>query len=386
MRLRRRTSFDERAYEVAAERMSRALAAGLDEDAADALATEAFSKALDEAFDKSVPRVTERLIRTAPRMLRWHRRQQRAFERRLRKHWGRALDLFFAVVVSAEEAGATFNTTHRPAAADRQDFVFEALTGLHARACRTAFEVHRLLSSGFPKGALSRCRTLHELAVTSIVIGEHGREAAYSDLAERFLLHEVVIGYKDALVFQENCRTLGYEPFSNEEMTEMKRGHDELVQRYGPAFGKPYGWASGLSGPEPTFRDLERVAELAHLRSHYRWMSHEVHSTAKGSALNVYESGSAAIRLSGMTNTGLAEPGHLALISLHQCTGYLLIRGTDSISPLDLLALMAIQNLVDRAGEAFGAAQDSIDQAESRFKAREASRRFGFFGGGASRT
>jgi hypothetical protein len=64
----------------------------------------------------------------------------------------------------------------------------------------------------------------------------------------------------------------------------------------------------------------------------------------------------------------------------------LLIRGTDSISPLDLLALMAIQNLIDRAGEAFGAAQDSIDQAESQFKAREASRRFGFFRGGASRT
>jgi hypothetical protein len=42
------------------------------------------------------------------------------------------------------------------------------------------------LSSGFPKGALSRCRTLHELAVTSIVIAEHGREAAYSDLLSAF--------------------------------------------------------------------------------------------------------------------------------------------------------------------------------------------------------
>jgi hypothetical protein len=357
--------------------MSHALAAGLDEDAAAALAGEAYSQALHEAFDKSVPRVIERLTRTAPRMLRRHRRQQRAFERRLHKHWGKALDLYFAVAVSAEEVGATFNSTHSPAAVERQDFVFEALTGLHARACRTAFEVHRLLSSGFPKGALSRCRTLHELAVTSIVIGQHGREAAYSDLAERFLLHEVVIGYKDALLYQENCETLGYEPFSDEDMAEMKRGYDDLVQRYGPTFRKPYGWASSLGSPEPTFHDLERLAELAHVRSHYRWASHEVHSDAKGSALNMYRFGDIAYRSSGMTNTGLAEPGHLALISLHQCTVCLLTRGTDSVSPRDLLTLKAMQGLVDQAGEAFGAAQTSINKAEHRIRKRQASRRLG---------
>jgi hypothetical protein len=140
--------------------------------------------------------------------------------------------------------------------------------------------VHRLLSSGFPKGALSRCRTLHELAVTSIVIAEHGREPAHADLAEKFLLHQVVMEYKDALVYQEQCETLGYEPFSDEAMAKMKRRHDDLVQRYGPLFAKPYGWASGLDGPQPTFRDLEKLAELSHLRSHYRWASHEVHSDA----------------------------------------------------------------------------------------------------------
>jgi hypothetical protein len=93
------------------------------------------------------------------------------------------------------------------------------------------------------------------------------------------------------------------------------------------------------------------------MRSHYRWASHEVHSDAKGSALNLYSHGGITYRSSGMTNTGLAEPGHLALISLHQCTAYLLTRGTDSLSPRDLLALLAMEVLVDRSGEAFGAAQ-----------------------------
>jgi len=214
------------------------------------------------------------------------------------------------------------------------------------------------------------------LAVTSIVIGEQGRNPVHSDLAERFLLHEVVMGYKDALVYQENCKTLDYEPFNDADMAEMKHGHDDLIERYGAPFGKPYGWARGLDGPDPTFRDLERLAELTHLRGHYRWASHEVHSDAKGSALNVYKRGEITYQSSGMTNTGLAEPGHLALISLHQCTVYLLTRGTASISPRDLLALSAMQALVDRSGEALGAAQTSIDQAEYRLQESQASRRF----------
>ncbi len=37
-----------------------------------------------------------------------------------------------------------------------------------------------------------------------------------------------LMGYKDALVYQDNCKTLGYEPFSDEDMAEMKRGHDAL--------------------------------------------------------------------------------------------------------------------------------------------------------------
>jgi Family of unknown function (DUF5677) len=105
------------------------------------------------------------------------------------------------------------------------------MTGLHARACRIAFEVHRLLATGFPMGALSRCRTVHELAVTSIILAEFGRQSAHADLAERFLLHSMVMSYKDALIYQDHCHLLGYEPYTVEEMAEMKQNYDELVAR-----------------------------------------------------------------------------------------------------------------------------------------------------------
>jgi hypothetical protein len=52
-------------------------------------------------------------------------------------------------------------------------------------------------------------------------------------------------------------------------------------------------------------------------------------------------------------------------------------RGADSLSPRDLVALKAMQALVDQAGNAFGAAQTTIDEAERRIQKRQASRRFG---------
>jgi hypothetical protein len=80
-----------------------------------------------EAFERTAPLLVEQLVDTAPRMLREHRRLDRAFERRLRRDWGCALDLFYMVLVGNEEAGEEFNRVNRPAAADRQDHLFEAL-------------------------------------------------------------------------------------------------------------------------------------------------------------------------------------------------------------------------------------------------------------------
>lgn len=192
--------------------------------------------------------------------------------------------------------------------------VYDALLGLHARACRTALEVYHLLTDGLPKGALARARTLHEIAVTAMVIADYGRRSEHRDLADRFLDHEAVATYKDALNYQLNCETLGYEPFSDEEMAEMKAGRDAVVAKYGSAYKEQYGWAAGLDKPTaPTFGDLEKLAKLSHLRSHYSWASHEVHSDAKGSFLNESIWGETIYRETSYSDDGLADPGHMAL-------------------------------------------------------------------------
>jgi hypothetical protein len=81
---------------------------------------------------------------------------------------------------------------HGPAAEERQDLVFEALLLLHTRACQLARVVHHDLSGGYVEDAMVRCRTIHEVAINSQVLATYGRDPAYPDLAERYLLHKIV--------------------------------------------------------------------------------------------------------------------------------------------------------------------------------------------------
>jgi hypothetical protein len=329
----------------------------------------AIGDALNETLDVHSRWLADTLQRGSKRPLRDHRRAQEGFERRLRRHWGAALDRYLLLWLCVQEAGDRFDRANRPIAVRERDLVFDVLTGLHARACRTALEVHRLLSGGMPMGALARCRTLHELAVTAWVIADYGRRPEHADLAERFLLHGAVTSYKDALIYQERSQMLGYEPLTDDDMERMRQRRQELIARYGRDYRMPYGWAAQLDPAPQHFRGLEELAKLSHLRGHYKWASHEVHSDAKGWALNVYRRGEDFVRSSGVVNVGLAEPGHLALISLHQVTVGLLTAGVEPQSAGDVLALASFQLLVDDAADAFFEGAASVDRAEARLQA-----------------
>jgi Family of unknown function (DUF5677) len=358
--------FDASIFKVLLDRGEAMVKAGVPVDDA----AQHASDALQAGLDAAAPDIVAELIKTAPDMVVAQRRENRAFERRLRRHWGAALDRFYSVAVAAEEAASIFDV-RRSKQVVGQNFQFEALTGIMARACRTAFEVHHLLLGGFPLGALARCRTLHELAVYAIVINDRGKpEGEIPDLGERYLLHRAVLNWTDALIFQEHYLTLGEEPFSDDDFAAMKHERDALVARYGTNYKESHGWAAGLvpSG-RPHFVALESLANVSHLRGHYKWASHEVHADAKGWAMNEFQAHGVNYRATGRMNTGLAEPGHLALISLHQCLVSLLL-STDEPSPWNMLACMTLQPLVDDAGDLFAKGARSVavayEGAESR--------------------
>lgn len=365
MRLRARRGFDDMAYSTMADGVEKLVRHGLAADKAIQTAVDA----VVSATDSTAPRVASALKRTAPRMLRQRRRRSRIFIRVMKKYWGRSLDLYFSICVCAEEAGRDFDDRHAEEAADIQDYLFEALTGLHARACRAAVEIHHLLAGGFPMGALARCRTLHEIAVTMMVLADFGQMEEHSDLAERFLLHDDIENWTDAKIHQEHCEALGSEAFTADEMAEMEQRREELLRRFGESYRYSYGWAVGLDGlKKPDFRDLERLAKVPHLRGHYRWASHEIHAGSKGWRLNVFEQGDLLYKETGPMHFGLAEPGCMALTSLRQCLVALLL-STDELSPRDLLALKAVEHLTNDAADMFSVAEQAVEEMDERLRA-----------------
>ena len=270
-----------------------------------------------------------------------------AFEERLEAIWRRPIDLLDLFVHLSTEAGSDFNSEYREDAVDSGDAVFEALTKLHGRGCQVAREVLVLLRSGLADGAHARWRTLHEMAIVACLLGAHEQ-----DLAERYLLDEMVQQYRLACQYQSHYQSLKFEPISQEEFAKLKERRDQLIAQFGPPFKNDYGWAASITGiPNPTLVHLEEKVELGHLRPLYRWASDNVHPNAHGTNYRLgLGSHQGSVILAGPSNEGLADPGHAAAISLCQMTVALLC----TKSTIDSVVVAKIlQNLVDEIGNAF---------------------------------
>jgi hypothetical protein len=327
---------------------------------------DALPEVLDKAIDKREGPLVEELERRMPEMLKEHRQLRLGFERRMRKPWGRGLDLYYATLVACAEAGGEYRAT--VACQESEKHRFEALSQLHARASLKASEVYTLLRTGYPSGAYALWRTLYELSVIAFVLSD-----AADAISERYLLHGVVESAEDADEYQRNCAKLGYEPLDAESVRISHEHRDAVLARFGPEFAASYGWARPLfpHGKGASFKKLQERAELAHARPIYRLGSHHAHGGSKGTALNAHTFRGGRILLTGPTNAGLAEVGHSALIALGQVTVALLIYGAKAgLSPNTLIIAKALLVMVDNAGHALAEGEQAVQEAERRFQER----------------
>ncbi len=303
--------------------------------------------------------ILKELKQDASSMLRDREKDRTSFETRLAKVWHKPLALLEILLATALEAGDDFSREFRPRVVERDDYVFEVLTRLHARACQITSEILVLLKSGHADGAHARWRSLHEIAVVGMFIAASGDQ-----IAERYLLHDAVESYKAARQYQEYHKRLGYEPLSNQEFKQIESAYQHLIDRFGPAYRESYGWAEPVIGKrKPTFRDIEEKIGLDHLRPFYKMASHNVHANPKGVffKLGLYPK-SQDILLAGPSNTGLADPGQGAALSLAQITVALLNLETN----IDRLVICNIlMALVDEIGEEFVAVQELMENNEA---------------------
>ncbi len=253
----------------------------------------------------------------ARKTLRTKRKERRRFAKNLDRGWREAiggLDLLISICL---EAGPDFLVEHRDSLSENMDYVFEALTRLHARACQVASEILTLLSSGFADGAMARWRTLHEIDVIMLFLAEHGQE-----LAKRYLAYSAVVNYNDAVHYQAHCKSLHREPLSDTEFAEAKLEKDEACNAYGKGFGRNYGWASDQLGDAyPTFVKIEKAVNLDHFRPIYKLANLNIHAGPKSAYFRLGSPPTGEqVLVAGPSVFGLDDPGQNTAISIQRLT------------------------------------------------------------------
>lgn len=320
-------------------------------------------KSVPEVVNKVTVPISSHLRKTAPEMLKEHKKLKKGFEDRLYNDWKKPFDMFETFLVIASEAGDELNNEFRKDEANKKNYVLEVLTRLHARACQIAYEILTLLKSGYADGAHARWRSLHEIAVVSSFIKKHGNETA-----ERYLLHHKIESFKDAELYQKHYEALGYTPMSQGDYASIEAEYEKLITRFGKPYKSDYGWASlALNNhKKPTFLDIEEDSELDHFRPYYRLANHNVHAGSKGAVFRLGLLQNAQnILLAGPSNVGFTDPAQNAVISL----GIITITLITSIPTIDNLVTSNI--LLERAseiGEEFLKIQEEIEDREATYQ------------------
>ncbi len=319
------------------------------------------SKMINNIMSKTLPKSAEVLLnelkKTSSKMLTERRSYQEGFENRLMKRWQKPVDLLEMFYVMALESGEEFNNKHREEAARNQDFLFEALTRIHARGCQIFFEIMTLLKSGLADGAFARWRSLHELAVISFFLSKHGRS-----IAERYLTHTIIENYKEAKEYQKHCKRLGFKPLTRNQFQELKRGRDVVCAKYGRDFCSDYGWVPSNILRDRNFKEIEESIKMDTWRPFYKMACINVHAGSKSLKFRlglIQNNSLQEVLLAGPSNYGLADPAKNAVISLHQITTCLL---ATKPTMERLITIITMQNLVREIGKAFCDVQFQIEK------------------------
>lgn len=122
------------------------------------------------AMEAAADHLIEQFIDEYHSALRTEQFCREGFEHRLHAKWYTALGFLEFFILLNQNLGRARNHYYRETAAENDDYVFDALTRLHARGCQVSREILTLLKSGYADGADARWRSLHELATTAFFI------------------------------------------------------------------------------------------------------------------------------------------------------------------------------------------------------------------------
>lgn len=281
---------------------------------------------------------------------------KKEFETRLYDRWKEPLDLLDGLIrISLESVD---NHSKRTIKEGSEDFKIVALLKIHARALHIANEILALLKAGYPDGAFSRWRSLHELAVISFFLNDND-----CIVSKRYLEHETVTIYKDARDYQKYCEELGESPLEIEYLKALKEEKERLCNKYDRDYHKTWGWIPSSIINDKHFRSLEKHIGLDRLHPYYNWSSAKVHGSSRGlRSMGLMDKEQNAILIVGPSNYGLADPLQNTAISLMHVSICLLNLCPDLES---ITQMKIIQYFVDEIGEKAVEIQKEIEKEDS---------------------
>jgi Family of unknown function (DUF5677) len=340
---------------------------------------DSISQLIDELLKTQKEETYERIKQDMFNELAGIRSYQSEYEERLYQRWKKALDLFETMLLFGRTVGSEFNERIRPYAVKHNDIVFEVLATTHAHSCMTTSAILALLKSGHAGDALARARTVHEMRVIVTFIQEQG-----DDLAERYLAYEVVESLKAARQYDKHYKRLGFEPLITGTLDNLEKAAENYHTKFLSHLPKKvldgdYGWAAiVLKKDRPTFADIQAKVGLDHWRPSFKMATYPIHPSAKGIKFEMGRIGNNNILLAGPSNSGLADPASIALISFNAITTMLLthMRYFDEKELVvhylqSLIAAQVMGELLHEAQQAFLETHQQLVRDELDIQAQE---------------
>ena len=292
------------------------------------------------------------------------------FRERLECRWGTGLaKLRMLLTIGREWAQGAYERLESSGSKQSKKRLADVMLRLHVRACQVTHEVIVLLENGLADGAMARWRTLHEITIVAAMIARFGEE-----IAERYLLYQVVESFAALKAYERDHTALGYKPISKRRSEKIRKEYSRLIARFGKKFGEEYGWAAhhlGIKEKERlTFARLEQEVGNAFMRSPYKLASYNVHASPKGIYFKLGNLGDSPGYIAGASNAGLSEPAQHTAVSLSEIT--MLALGESAVLD-DLVAANIVSRLQLEIPREFAKAERKLQRDNKRFRATHSS-------------
>ena len=143
-----------------------------------------------------------------------------------------------------------------------------------------------------------------------------------------------------------------------------------MCGRFGDDYGRDWGWAANaLNASRVTFADIERSINVDYMRPYFKLACYSNHAGSKGLRYDLGKSllpPDQDVLLAGPSDAGLFDPGYLTAISIFQVTVCLL---THHITMTSLIALNALDRMVQEVEQAFAEAEAMLEEETKRRRA-----------------